>query len=573
MAGEPADGTTVGETPPTTEAVSRLRGRVFEVLCAGATVFGITVVTGLLLYVATDAVRPFSADTGWHLVFVATLVLPSVSLVGYYLLRDRAAGTVAYTSLGVPVVGLLAGGGLVILFRELVTPQGWLGIVLALGLAAGTVSAHRRLRPTAALERFGVLVLAPLLTLFGIPSMSVDFTLATPLTGTELFAVAFTTPSLLPSVGDLLFLSPVLPVGWMVLVGTIALPAGLGFGAFVARRRDDGRGVREFAVGAAIVGAVGGLAGLLFGITPDWGVLLATAVLVPTAAYLEGVIRRGEGLAGLAFPAVVAAGVLVGLAVADGLALAGPDPWLDWGFLTSATSRTPADAGIYPALVGSVLIVVVIALTAFPVGVAAAIYLEEYAPDAGRFGRVVDLIEINIGNLAGVPSVVYGLLGLALFIQGIGLRAGIVIVGGLTIGLLILPIVIISAQEAIRAVPDSMRRASYGMGATRWQTTKRVVLPEALPGIFTGTILALGRAIGETAPLLMIGIASSVRATPSGLFDKTGAMPRQIFSWSSEIQPEFRFGVLAAGVIMLLLVLLLMNGSAIVLRNRRQRSS
>jgi phosphate transport system permease protein len=365
--------------------------------------------------------------------------------------------------------------------------------------------------------------------------------------------------------------TPVLPVDWMLLVATVTVPVSFAFGRFVASRRDDGRGRSELVGGSIVVTTAAALAAPLAGLPSASGVLVAAGVLVPSAVYLEGVLRRGKGLLGLVFPVVLVLGGTAGVAITGSLGFAGPDPWLDWGFLTSATSRTPTDAGIYPALVGSALIVLVIALTAFPVGVGAAIYLEEYAPSSGRLARFVELVEINIGNLAGVPSIVYGLLGLALFVQGIGLRSGIVIVGGLTVGLLILPIVIISAQEALRAVPDSRRQASYGMGATRWQTIRDVVLPEALPGILTGTILALGRAIGETAPLLMIGIASSVRSPPSGLFSKTGAMPRQIFSWSSEIQPEFHYGVLAAGVIVLVAVLLAMNGSAIVLRNRYHR--
>ena len=148
---------------------------------------------------------------------------------------------------------------------------------------------------------------------------------------------------------------------------------------------------------------------------------------------------------------------------------------------------------------------------------------------------------------------------------------GAVMVGGLAIGILILPIVIISAQEAIRAVPDSHREAAYGMGATRWQTTRSVVLPQAIPGILTGTILAVGRAIGETAPLLMIGAASSVRLAPGGFFDQLPAMPRQIFAWSTNLEPEIRHGVLAAGVVTLLVVLLIMNGTAILIRNKYQR--
>jgi phosphate transport system permease protein len=236
-------------------------------------------------------------------------------------------------------------------------------------------------------------------------------------------------------------------------------------------------------------------------------------------------------------------------------------------------SRTPEDAGIYPALVGSVMMMVVIVVAIFPVGVGAAIYLEEYAPSSGLTGRVVTLIEINIGNLAGVPSVVYGLLGLALFIRVVNFPTGTVIVGALAVGLLILPIVIISAQEAIRAVPDSHRQASYGMGATRWQTVRRVVLPQALPGILTGTILALGRAIGETAPLLMVGLAASVRLAPNGFFDLGAAMPRQILTWSSEFEAAFRHGVLAAGVVTLVAVLIIMNATAIVIRNKYQREA
>ncbi|UTF55927.1 phosphate ABC transporter permease PstA [Natronosalvus rutilus] len=572
MASEPA-GADVVEERETTADVSRLRGRVFKWVSAAATVFGITVVAGLLLYVANDALRPSSADLGWGLTFAATLGLPMVALAAYYLTRDRAAGRVAYETTGVLAVGLITAGGFVILFRELATPVKWLALVVALGVGAGAIIIHARLRPAAALERLVVSILAPLLAVLGVPAISVEHTVALPLSGTKLFAVTFATPRLLPSVRDLVFLIPVLPVDWMLLVGTVTVPVSFAYGRFVVSRRDDGRGRYELVGGTVVVATVVALVAPLVGVTPENGVLLATAVLVPSAAYLEGVVRRDEGLLGLLFPVAVVLGGVAGVAITGTLGFAGPDPWLDWGFLTSATSRNPADAGIYPALVGSVLIVLVIALTAFPVGVGAAIYLEEYAPSSGRLARLVELVEINIGNLAGVPSIVYGLLGLALFVQGIGLRSGIVIVGGLTVGLLILPIVIISAQEAVRAVPDSRRQASYGMGATRWQTTRNVVLPEALPGILTGTILALGRAIGETAPLLMIGIASSVRSPPSGFFSKTGAMPRQIFSWSSEIQPEFRFGVLAAGVIVLVAVLLIMNGTAIVLRNRYQRSN
>ncbi|MDX1746370.1 MAG: phosphate ABC transporter permease PstA, partial [Halobacteriales archaeon] len=191
-------------------------------------------------------------------------------------------------------------------------------------------------------------------------------------------------------------------------------------------------------------------------------------------------------------------------------------------------------------------------------------YLEEYAPD----NRLTRIIDVNISNLAGVPSVVYGLLGLGLFITYLNSPPGTVLVGGLTLSLLILPIVIISSREAVRSVPDGLRDASYGMGATRWQTIKNVVLPEAFPGILTGTILALGRAIGETAPLLVIG-AAQVADLPTGLESRVVAMPLQIFVWATTFAgPDFYQKALPAGVIVLLVILIAMNSAAIVLRNR-----
>lgn len=571
MAGESAEAG-LAKDQETTTTVSRLRGRMFELVSAGATLFGLTAVAILLLYVANDAFRLFSADVEWVVVFVGALGIPTIGLTAYYLVTDRTAWKVAYESTGILLASLVFAGGLVILFEELTTPQGWFALVVALGVGASVVSSHAHIRPEAALERLFVSIFGPVIAVFGIPAVAVDHTLTLPFSGTELFTVAFSTPTLLPSVRDIVSVLPILPVGWILLVATISVPTAYGFGSVVAARRGDNRGRYELVAGSVGMAMIGALVAPIGGISPETGVLLTSAVVIPTGAYLEGVLRTGQGRLGLLFPIVLLAGGVAAVGITSVLNFTGPNAWLDWGFLTSAHSRTPEDAGIYPALVGSVLIVLVIALSAFPVGVGAAIYLEEYAPSSGRFARFVELIEINIGNLAGVPSIVYGLLGLALFVQGIGLKSGIAIVGGLTVGLLILPIVIISAQEAVRAVPDSRRQASYAMGATRWQTVRNVVFPEALPGILTGTILALGRAIGETAPLLMIGIAASVRSPPSGFFSKTGAMPRQIFSWSSEIQPEFRTGVLAAGVIVLVVVLLVMNGTAIILRNRYQRS-
>lgn len=242
--------------------------------------------------------------------------------------------------------------------------------------------------------------------------------------------------------------------------------------------------------------------------------------------------------------------------------------WLSLTFLTHPPSWFPENyvsgrgAGIYPALVGSIFLIALTALFTIFLGVGAAIYLEEYAPD----NRTTRFIEANIANLAGVPSIVYGLLGLALFVQAAGMGS-VLLAGALTLTLLILPIVIVSAQEAIRAVPDSRRRAAYGVGATKWEVTRDVVLPSAIPGIMTGTILSLSRAIGETAPILMVGAATTMFAPPQSLFDPFAAMPMQIFEWASQPQPEFQH-IAAAGSVVLLTVLLLMNATAIYIRNR-----
>ena len=243
--------------------------------------------------------------------------------------------------------------------------------------------------------------------------------------------------------------------------------------------------------------------------------------------------------------------------------------WITIDFLTYPPSRFPENylpggrgAGIYPALVGSIFLIILTAIFTIFLGVGAAIYLEEYAPD----NRLTKFIEANISNLAGVPSIVYGLLGLAIFVRAAGMGSSL-LAGALTLTLLILPIVIVSAQEAIRAVPDSRRQAAYGIGATKWDVTRDVVLPAAVPGIMTGTILSLSRAIGETAPILMVGAATSMFVPPDSLSSPFAAMPMQIFDWARLPQAEFQH-IAAAGSIVLLSVLLLMNASAILIRNK-----
>ena len=240
--------------------------------------------------------------------------------------------------------------------------------------------------------------------------------------------------------------------------------------------------------------------------------------------------------------------------------------WLDLQFLTEFPSRFPEQAGIKSALWGTVWLITLTAGFSIPVGVAAAIYLEEFSPK----NRLSQLIEVNIGNLAGVPSIVYGILGLVIFVRFLALGRS-VLAGSLTMTLLILPVIIIAAREALRAVPDSIRHAAFALGATRWQAVRAQVLPVALPGILTGVILALSRAIGETAPLVMIGALTYVAFVPEGPMDAFTALPIQIFNWASRPQADFH-QLAAAGIIVLLVTLLLMNATAVWIRQRAERT-
>ena len=237
---------------------------------------------------------------------------------------------------------------------------------------------------------------------------------------------------------------------------------------------------------------------------------------------------------------------------------------LSLGFLSSFPSRFAQRAGIKSALYGTLWVIGLTGLISIPVGVAAAIYLEEFA----KKGRLTGFIQMNIANLAGVPSIVYGLLGLALFVRWLSLGRSI-IAGALTMSLLILPTVIIATQEALRAVPSSLREASFGLGATRWQTIRHQVLPAGFSGIMTGVILSLSRAMGETAPLLTIGALTYVAFVPTGPIDGFTVMPIQIFNWSARPQEEFHAAA-AAAILVLLAVLLLMNSIAIALRYRQR---
>ncbi len=238
---------------------------------------------------------------------------------------------------------------------------------------------------------------------------------------------------------------------------------------------------------------------------------------------------------------------------------------LSWDFLTSFPSRFPEKAGIYPAIVGSLWIFVGTALFAIPLGVSAAIYLEEYA----KKSWLANVLEINIANLAGVPSIIYGILGLEIFVRTLQMGQSLV-AGSLTLALLVLPVVIVVAREALRAVPPSIREAAYALGATKWQTIWKQVLPAAFGNILTGIILALARAIGEAAPLIVVGALTYVPFIPRSPMDEFTVLPIQIFNWVS--RPQHGFVINAAAAIIVLLVLVLgLNGIAIFLRYRSQR--
>lgn len=281
---------------------------------------------------------------------------------------------------------------------------------------------------------------------------------------------------------------------------------------------------------------------------------------------------------------VIALGVLLVSIVYQGWT------YLDWGFLTDYPSRHPGDAGFKAALWGSVWICTICAVVAIPLGVGTAVYLEEFAPK----NRFTAIVQTNIANLAAVPSIVYGLIGLTAFARMWNLFGNArdavfeigdpgsffyfkvpfgysALTGGLTLMLVILPVVIISSQESLRAVPKSLRQGSRALGATQWLTVSRIVLPSAVPGVITGSILAMSRAIGEAAPLLMAGAALFLMFTPLNVMDPYSAMPLQIFNWAGRPQAEFR-EVAATGIIVLLAVLLVFNGTATFIRARFEKS-
>lgn len=520
----------------------RLKGLLFEAVLLGSTLVGIVSLLVLFGYIAFDAFRPLTASAQWYLLYFGTLVTPTAAFTWYA--RRNPAVRIANAKAFAVVFGGLALSLVTYVVADAVSPYDVLVYLLLGAIPPLLVGLYARLTDEQTYSGPAIPVAAMLG--LGVAALLYD--------------------ALRPVVG--------IAAQWIAFYGIVTLPVAGILGVVVARRWSWRRGViSTMAVMLSTLLVAGGLLGA--GIDPSFWVVLYSAFVIPVA-YVVGstVVTDSNGRIGVLGPFVLGGGVLAGAALERQLAIQGVESFLQPGLLVNSWHGLDASqAGVYPQIVGSILIVTFMALLAFPVGVLAAVYLEEYAPNSGWGGRLATLLEVNISNLAGVPSVVYGLLGLALFRNALGFGTGIVASAAGTLGLLILPIVVVSAQEAIRAVPDSLREASYGMGASRWQTLRNVVFPEAVPGILTGTILALARAIGETAPLVMIAVATTKYSPPSGLFEAATALPLQLFSARQNVDPAFRNGVLPALAVVLLVLMLVMNASAIAIRNRHERDN
>ena len=609
--------------PEPTESIRRdgrfslkeLKGKAFEGVLIAATLVGIVALLVLFGYMFFDAVGPQAASAKWYLLFFGTLVAPTSAFALYS--RRRPAVRRMNAKAFAAVFGGLAFSLAAWVVFDATGPRGPLLYVLLAGVSPLLIAGYAKyversmfvgpamvastlvaLLWTLGTEVFvfalfdliGFLfgwipVLGSLRLPVGLPALVTAVSAGVPTLAVLRYLVRRDAPRrafvLVPVVAALsglgtagfdFWLHPYVDVlaAWVAYVCLVGVPVAAVVALAVRRRATVREGL--VAGGAVVAGnlAIGGVA-LARSLDPSFWVVVFSGTVVPVAYVVgDAVIADREGRIGLLGPFVLIGGVLLGALLEDVVDATGPDTWITPTLLLSTwNGLDPTEAGAYPETVGSIMIVSVMALMSFPVGVGAAIYLEEYAPSTGPAGRFANFTEVNIANLAGVPSVVYGLLGLALFNNVLDFPPGIVFTAGATLGLLILPIVIVSAQEAIRAVPDSLRRGSYGMGASRWQTLRNVVLPEAVPGILTGTILALGRAIGETAPLLIISLAVS-GSTPDGLFAGGVALPLRIYASSANAIPAYRKGVLAALAVVLLALMLTMNAVAILLRNRYQ---
>jgi len=600
--------------------LSAIKGKLFEAVLVVATLVGLVALVMLFGFMFVDAVSPGSASAEWYLLFFGTLVGP-VSAFTLYSRRHPAVRS-ANARASAAVFGGLALSLAAFVVLKAMSPYGPLTYVVTVSSLPLSVVAYGRyteetyvVGPAVVLATLLAVVwtlgsevlLSPLLDwtfelgvqlLGGVPVLgSVPIPVDR---GLMVTAIAVGVPTLVAansllqrqfSPDRLLVVLAVFALSaagttglnglvrpylevlpeWMAYGGVVGTPV-IGTLALVVSRR---RGLRSglVAAGAAVAGTLlVAVVALTVSVNPRLLVVLSLGVGVPTVYVVaRTVLTDRDGRVGVAGPFIIIGGILLGAYIDQSLSVTGPDTWVTPTLLVESWDGLfPTEAGAYPSTVGSIMIVGLMSLMAFPVGTGAAIYLEEYAPDSGWQGKLAGVIELNIANLAGIPSVVYGLLGLALFQNLLDYPPGLVFSASVTLGFLILPIVIVSAQEALRAVPDSLREASYGMGASRWQTVRSVVLPEAVPGILTGTILALGRAIGETAPLIIIAVATATSSAPEGLFSGGAALPLRLFSASANFNPAYRTGVVAALAIVLLVLMLTMNAIAIIIRNRYQ---
>jgi phosphate transport system permease protein len=522
--------------------LQQLKGQLFEVTLVAATLVGILSLLLLFAYISNDAFRPGTASPTWFLVYLGTLVAPTAAFTLYTRRNPetRAPNAKAYA--------VVFGGLLLSLVTYVVvdalSPYDVFIYVLFGSVAPALVIAYDRSRDN--WQYSGPAVPVAIIVGLGLAAGLYD-----------------------------LIRQPIgIAAAWLMFFSLVTVPVALVVGWLTAVRRSRRAGA--VAGGVVAAGALTvAVASITAGTNTSLLVVLYSAFVVPTGYVIWRSVRTNPaGSVGLAGPFVLIGGVLLGAWLVGRFGIDHPDTFLTTDLLLNSwDGLTASNAGVYPQIVGSIIIVGFMAMLAFPVGIGAAIYLEEYAPESGWGGRLATLLEVNISNLAGVPSVVYGLLGLALFRRTLGLGTGIVVSASGTLALLILPIVIVSTQEALRSVPDDLRQASYGMGASRWQTLREVVLPRAIPGTLTGTILALARAIGETAPLVIIAVATTKYSPPSGLFSSATALPLQIFAAAANAKPEFRHGVVPAAAVVLLALMLLMNATAIVIRNKYGRSS
>jgi phosphate transport system permease protein len=520
----------------------RLKGRLFEAALLGSTLVGIVSLLVLFGYVTFDAFRPLTASARWYLLYFGTLVAPTAAFT-WYARRNPAVGA-ANARAFAAVFGGLAVSLATYAVADAVSPYDVFLFVLFGSVPPALVGGYAR--TTADRTHVGPVV--PVAAALGLAVAALSYGALRPLVGVA--------------------------AEWVAYFGITTLPVAGLLGAVVTRRWSFRRGVTAAAaVLLSTLAVAGGLLGV--GVDPSFWVVLCSAFAAPVG-YVVGstVVTRPAGRVGVLGPFVLLGGVLAGATLERQLAVQGLESFLLPTLLVESWhGRVASEAGVYPQLVGSIVVIGFMAVLAFPLGISAAVYLEEYAPESGWGARFATLLEVNISNLAGVPSVVYGLLGLALFRRTLGFGTGIVVSAAGTLGLLILPIVVVSTQEAIRAVPDSLREASYGMGASRWQTLRSVVFPEAVPGILTGTILALARAIGETAPLVMISVAATTYTAPDGLFSAATALPLQIWASRSSALPEFRHGVVPAIAVVLLVLMLVMNATAVAVRNRYEQDT